>query len=421
MDEEPVDYLPRIADAELAAALRASGAVLIEGARGCGKTETALRRSASRVLLDVDDAAREAGLLDASLLLQGDRPRLIDEWQLVPQVWNQVRRAVDVSGGRPGSFILTGSTEAREDHTRHSGALRILRLMMRPMTLAEMGHSSGDISLDALLRGGPIRAGDPGLDIRDIAELVSVGGWPALRGRTVNEALTILGGYLRETARVDLRRLDGPRHDVENVLRTLRSLARHVATPIQSQTIAKDIRAGDDPIDRETVKSYLDALTRIYVLEDLPAWAPTLRANARARTSPKRHLVDPSLAVAALGADPDRLVFEVDTLGLLFESLVIRDLRVYAQAMGAHVMHYLEPRIEADAIVECPDGRWAAFEMKLGPSEVEEGAASLRALAARMVGSRQGSAQSLNVITGWGYGYTRPDGINVVPLGALAP
>jgi uncharacterized protein len=354
-------------------------------------------------------------------LLDGDRPRLIDEWQLVPDVWNHVRRAVDDSGGRGGSFILTGSAEAREDRTRHSGALRILRLLMRPMTLVEMGRSSGAVSLESLLRGAVVRAGDPGLDIRTIAEMVSVGGWPALRDRTINDALTILDGYIRETARVDLRRLDGPRHDAENVLRTFRAVARNIATPIKSQTIARDLSAGDGPIDRETVRTYLDALARIYVLEDLPAWAPTLRASARARTAPKRHLVDPSLAVAAMGADPDRLLLEVDTLGLLFESMVIRDLRVYAQAVGARVMHYMEPRIEADAIVECRDGRWAAFEMKLGPSQVGEGADSLLALARRLEGSRQGPPQSLNVVTGWGYGYKRPDGVNVIPIGALAP
>jgi len=393
-------YLPRLADAELAAALSAAGAVLIEGARGSGKTKTASQRAVSEVRLDINDRARVAGLLDPSLLLDGERPRLIDEWQLVPDVWNHVRRAADDDGA--GGFILTGSAEAREDRSRHSGALRFVRMLMRPMSLAEMGYSTGDASLAALLDGAPVRAADPQLDIRAIAEIVTRGGWPALRERTVNDALLVLEGYLQESARVDLRRLDGPTHDAENVLRTLRALARNVATTIKSQTLAKDIGAGGDPIDRETVKAYLAALSRIFVLDDLPAWSPTLRAAARARTAPKRHLVDPSLAVVAMGADPDRLLAEVDTLGLLFESLVVRDLRVYARTMGAKVMHYMEQRIEADAIVECRDGRWAAFEIKLGPGLIEAGA-------------------SLNVVTGWGYGYRRPDGVNVIPIGALAP
>lgn len=421
MTGETMDYRPRLADAELDAAMAAAGAVVIEGARGCGKTATARQQAVSEVLLDVDDQARAAGLLDPRLLLDGGRPRLIDEWQLVPDVWNHIRRAVDATGGRGRSFILTGSAEAREDRTRHSGALRFLRLLMRPMSLSEMGYSNGAISLRGLLRGEPARSSDPGIDIRTISDLVTVGGWPALRNRTVNDALLILDGYLGETARVDLRRLDGPRHEPENVLRVLRSLSRNVATTIRSQAIAKDVSAGDGPIDRETVKAYLDALARIFVLEDLPAWSPTLRASARARTSPKRHLVDPSLAVAAMGADPDRLLREVDTLGLLFESLVVRDLRVYAQSMRASVMHYREQRSEADAIVECRDGRWAAFEIKLGPSLIEQGASSLLALVRRMEGSRQGVPSSLNVITGWGYGYRRSDGVNVIPIGALSP
>jgi len=411
-------YLPRLADAELSAALSAAGAVLIEGARGCGKTRTAGQQAASEVRLDVDSRAREAGLLDPSLLLDGKRPRLIDEWQLVPDVWNHVRRAVDDGSG---GIILTGSAEAREDRSRHSGALRFVRMLMRPMSLAEMGYSTGDVSLAALLDGAPARATDPQIDVRAIAEIVTRGGWPALRDRTVNDALLVLEGYLQESARVDLRRLDGPAHDADNVLRTLRALARSVATTIKSQTLARDISAGDDPIDRETVRAYLAALSRIFVLDDLPAWSPTLRAAARARTAPKRHLVDPSLAVAAMGADPDRLLAEVDTLGLLFESLVVRDLRIYARTAGASVMHYAEQRIEADAVVECRDGRWAAFEVKLGPGQVEDGAASLLALARRMEGSRQGPAASLSVVTGWGYGYRRPDGVNVIPIGALAP
>ena len=419
MMNELAGYQPRLADAEVGAALSAAGAVLIEGARGCGKTMTAVQRAASEVRLDTDERAREAGLLDPSLLLDGARPRLIDEWQLVPDVWNHVRRAADDGGA--GGFILTGSAEAREDRSRHSGAGRFVRVLMRPMSLVELGYSTGDVSLAALLEGQPPRAVDPGLDIRAIAEIVTRGGWPALRERTVNDALLVLNGYLEETARVDLRRLDGPSHDAANVLRTLRALARNIATTVKSQALARDIGAGDDPIDRETVKAYLDALARIFVVDDLPAWSPTLRAAARARTAPKRHLVDPSLAVAAMGADPDRLLAEVDTLGLLFEALVVRDLRIYARTVGASVMHYMEQRIEADAIVERRDGRWAAFEIKLGPSQVEAGAASLLALARRMEGSRQGPASSLNVVTGWGYGYRRPDGVNVIPVGALAP
>jgi len=414
------DYRARIVDDELASGLRVTGAVLVEGARGCGKTRTARQITVSEVLLDVDDQAREAGLLDASLLLDGDTPRLIDEWQLVPDVWGRVRRAVDKDKSR--TFILTGSTEAAEDPARHSGAMRILRLLMRPMSLYEMGHSTGRVSLASLLRGERVRAADPGLDIRALADIITRGGWPGLVGAAPNDALLALDGYLQMTAEVDLRRLDGPRFDAERVLRTLRSLARNTATTIKAQGIAKDVEMDGEQLHRTTVAAHLAALRRIYVLDDLPPWSPTLRAAARARSSPKHHLVDPSLAVAALGADPDRLLLEPDTLGVLFESLVVRDLRVYAQAnRGAKVYHYMEQRIEADAIVEAKNGDYAAFEVKLGPSQVDAGAASLLAFAARMKGNRQGPPASLNVITGWGYGFTRPDGINVIPIGALAP
>jgi predicted AAA+ superfamily ATPase len=414
------DYRARIVDDELASGLRVAGAVLVEGARGCGKTRTARQLSASEVLLDVDDRAREAGLLDASLLLDGDSPRLVDEWQLVPDVWGKVRRAVDDDKSR--RFILTGSAEAPEDPARHSGAMRILRLLMRPMSLFELGDSTGQVPLASLLAGATVRAADSGLDIRALTDIITRGGWPALLGASANDALRVLDGYLQATAEVDLRRLDGPRFDAERVLRTLRSLARNTTTSIRAQGIARDVEMDGGQLDRETVAAYLAALRRIYVLDDLPPWAPSLRATARARTSPKHHLVDPSLAVAAMGADPDRLRLEPDTLGVLFESLVVRDLRVYAQANnGAKVYHYTEQRIEADAIVEARDGTYAAFEVKLGPSQVDSGAASLRAFAARMKDSRQGPPASLNVITGWGYGFTRPDGVNVIPIGALAP
>lgn len=416
-----VAYRPRIVDSELNEALSASGGVLIEGARGCGKTMTARQKAQSQVLLDTNLQARSAGLIAPEVLLDGENPRLIDEWQLVPEVWNQVRRRIDDVGGDPGLFILTGSAERRDDGTRHSGAGRIIRLMMRPMSLAESGHSSGAVSLVGLMRGEPPRAADPGLDIRDLAQAIAIGGWPALQTRTIDQALIAVRSYLTESARVDLKRADGPQHDPERVAKVLRSLARYSASAVGDKLIAADASNPDDPISRQTAAEYMSALSRIFVLEDLPAWAPTLRATDRIRKKPKHHFVDPSIAVAALRADPDRLLLEPDTLGLLFESLVVRDLRVYAQAMNASVLHYQEQRIEVDAIVECSNGRWAAFEAKLGPSQVETGVESLLALQRRVAGNRQGEPMSLTVVTGWGYAYQRPDGVNIVPIVALAP
>lgn len=420
--ETGVVYRPRVADAELWARLAATGAVVIEGPRGCGKTETARQAAASEVRLDVDVDARAAGLLVPALLLEGDRPRLIDEWQLVPAIWNQVRREVDAGGGHPGQFILTGSAVPADDVTRHSGTLRFSRLRMRPMSLAEAGYSTGEVSLNGLLDGAEARVVDPGLTINDLAERITVGGWPNLQDRTIDEAQIALRGYLDETTRVDLVRVDGIGRDPENVARVLRSLARNVATEASARSIAADVGGADGPIDHHTVLSYLAALSRIFVVEDLPAWSPALRSRTILRSAPTRHFVDPSLAVAALGTTPDRLLRDVETLGLLFESLVIRDLRIYAQTLDASVLHYRDStNLEADAIVERRDGAWAAFEVKLGQGAVDRAAERLLRVAARVDPEKHGKPAALGVITGWGYGYRRPDGVAVIPIGALAP
>lgn len=415
-------YLPRYADDELALRLRATGAVLIEGPRGCGKTQTALHVAQSAVRLDRDPAARRIGELDPSLLLPGDRPRLIDEWQLVPGVWNAVRSDVDDHPQDPGRFILTGSAVPADDVTRHTGSLRFTRLRMRPMSLAESGHSTREVSLAALCDGGVPRGADPGLDIRAIAERITIGGWPGLIGRDPADAMLATQGYLDEARRVDLQRLDGIRRDPEGVARVLRSLARNVATKASARAIAADIGGSEGPIDYHTVIDYTNALARLFILEDLPAWSPALRSRSSLRQSPKRHFVDPSLAAAAIGATPDRLLRDPNTLGLIFESLVIRDLRIYGQAIGASLFHYRDSTgLEADVILQLRDGRWAAIEIKLGPGDVAAGAASLVRVAGRIDPRRHGTPEFLAVVTGWGYAYRRPeDGVFVVPIGALA-
>lgn len=420
--EPPIVYRPRVADLELVARLGATGAVLIEGPRGCGKTETARRAARSEVRLDVDDEARAAGLVAPSVLLAGERPRLIDEWQLVPALWNQVRRDVDAHPDQPGQFILTGSAVPADDATRHGGGLRFTRLRMRPMSLAETGHSTGDVSLSALFAGDDPRARDPGLGIADLAERISVGGWPGLLGRTPDQALVAIRGYLDETRRVDLTRLDGIRRNPENVARVLRSLARNVATAVSARSIAADVGGADGPIDHHTVLEYLAALTRLFILEDLPAWSPALRSRSVLRTAVTRHFVDPSLAVAALDTRPERLLRDVETLGLLFESLVVRDLRIYAQALDATLFHYRDNNgLEADAVAQRRDGSWAAFEVKLGQAAIDGAAANLLRLADRVDSDKHGKPAALAIITGWGYGYRRPDGVAVIPVGALAP
>jgi hypothetical protein len=409
-----------VIDAELTAALASAGAVLIEGPRACGKTSTARQIVASEVRLDVDPTARAAAAVDPGLVLEGPVPRLIDEWQLEPDVWNHVRRAVD-DRGVPGQFVLTGSAVPADDETRHVGAGRIVRLRMRPMTLAESGQSSGGVSLASLLSGAPARAVDPGVTVPDIADWVAAGGWPGSLGLNVLGAQRVLRGYVDEVARVDARRVDGVRRDPQIVTRLLRSLARNVAAPAPIRVLLADVGGADRAIkDEETIASYLGALARLMITEDLPAWAPSLRSRTRLRASSIRHFVDPSLAVAALTTNPTRLLGDLNWLGFLFENLVVRDLRIYAQALDAQVFHYRdETGLEADAIIELPDGRWAAFEVKLGQREIDAAAGHLVKLRERVDRGATGEPVVLGVITATGLSYRRDDNVDVISIGTL--
>jgi predicted AAA+ superfamily ATPase len=416
-------YQARIADRELETRLRAAGAVVIEGPKACGKTATARQLAESEVLLDLDADARQAASIDPGLVLEGPAPRLLDEWQLAPGLWNAVRRAVDDSQST-GRFILTGSAVPADDETRHTGAGRIVRLRMRPMSLYELGISTGALSLRALLEGETPRSSDSGLGVPALAERLAVGGWPAFRTLRTEDALAGVRGYLDEITRADVNRVDGRRRDPLRVGLVLRSLARHIATHVSVSTIAEDVGGEDDlAIKRQTVADYLDALSRLMIVEDQPAWTPHLRSRARIRSAVKRHFVDPSLAVAALRATPDRLLRDLNQLGYLFESLVVRDLRIYAQPLDGTIYQYRDSNdLEADAVVELADGRWAAFEVKLGGSEaIDQAAASLLRFARGIDTSKSGEPALLGVITGGGYGYRRPDGVAVIPIGALGP
>ena len=411
------EYFPRVVDAELDEAIDGQAAVLIEGAKGVGKTETASHRAKSRVLLDVDQEARTAAAIDPSLVLVGDKPRLIDEWQEVPAIWNHVRRAVDA---HEGPFILTGSAVPADDASRHTGAGRFSWLRMRPMTLLELGRSSGTVSLSQLLDGEQASTQAEELTIPDLIEITCVGGWPALVGSNVTQAQRILNGYLDSIARTDIRRVDGVSRDPQKVWTVLRSLARNVGTEVSVATIARDIGWSDGPVDEDTARAYLAALERLMVVEDQPAWAPRLRSRARLRSAPKRHFCDPSLATAALQATPARLLQDLNYFGFLFESLVVRDLRVYAQHAGANVFHYRDNIGEVDVIID--DGaRWGALEVKLGITYVEQAATNLKRFVERVDTEQRGQPAFLGVVVPTRYGYTRDDGIYVIPAQALAP
>jgi uncharacterized protein len=412
-------YRPRVVDTELSERLAAQGAVLIEGPKACGKTETARQLAASEVLLDVDVNAREAVAVDPALVLAGEMPRLVDEWQIEPTVWNHVRRWVD--DGR-GQFILTGSAVPADDVTRHTGAARISRLRMRPMSLSETRRSTRQVSLAALLSGAVTQAGDPGLSLPDLIEEICRGGWPGFRHLGLTQARRAVRDYLDEIRRADINSVDGVTRDPDRVRRLLQSLARNVATRAPITTLAAEAAGAAGTMTDNTARGYLSALARLMIVEDQPSWTPHLRSKADLRTTPARHFVDPSLAVAALAATPEQLMRDLSLCGLLFESLVVRDLRIYAQAFDGRVKQYRDNKgVEVDAIVETDDGRWAAFEIKLGPGRVEEAAASLGAFARKIDTAKSGAPSVLGVITGSGYGYVRDDGIHVIPIGALGP
>ena len=422
-DDEKVRYRPRIADAELATLLQASGAVLVEGARAVGKTAMATHASASHVLLDVDDNAKRMMDIDPSAVLAGESPRLLDEWQLAPSLWNHVRRAVDERTGH-GQFILTGSAVPADDITRHTGAGRFTRLRLRSMSLFESGHSTGRISLGSLLDGEPQQAQAARISIDELAELVAVGGWPGHIGKAATSAMRINRSYLDDIRRTDIARLDGKLRDPLRIGRLLRTLARNISTPVSLAKLAADINSNGPAMKAQTAGDYLDALERLMVVEHQQAWSPRLRSRTSLRSTPVRHFVDPSLAVAALGASPKKLVADLEFFGFLFESLVVRDLRIYAQAADAEVFHYREKDgLEVDAIVETADGRWAAFEIKLGTRWVDHGARNLRRLAQRLTASGHRPPTALAVVVPSGYGSAGGSAgkVGVIPVNALGP
>ena len=416
-----MNYLTRIVEGELREYLQAMGAVVIEGPKACGKTSTGRALAASEVRLDVDRNARRMVAVSPDAVLRGETPRLIDEWQTEPDIWNHVRRAVD-DRGAPGQFILTGSAVPADDVTRHTGTGRLARLRMRPLSLLEAGHSSGQVSLRALLDGEAQGADPSTATVPEVVELVCRGGWPGHIDLPLSRALRRNRAYLNEIRRVDVAQVSGGRRDPVKVGRLLRSLARNTATPASLATLVADVRGGGRTMKPETAAEYIESLERLMIVEDLPAWAPHLRSRTRLRTKPVRHFVDPSLAAAAIRANPARLMDDLEYFGFLFESMVIRDLRIYAQALDAEVFHYREKAgLEVDAVVEAPDGRWAGFEVKLGERWFDEGAANLRRLADRMSRGGRGRPSALAVVLPNGYAHVPQGEVGILPIGALGP
>lgn len=413
-------YLPRIADAALQAELSAMGAVLIEGVKGCGKTQTARQRAASEVLLDSDPAAIALAGLDPRLLLDGATPRLLDEWQRVPRLWDIVRRAVDDRRQR-GQFILTGSATPDDTAPRHSGAGRFGILRMRTMTLVEQQATTPTVSLSELMNGGVVEPTRSPVEVRDYLHHIAVGGWPALVGGTEHDADRFLEGYLDVIIDHDIDEVSGAERNPRMVRRFLQAYAQMVSQPA---TLAAIIRRARDDQDTEgpsryAAEPYLEALRRMMVVDELPAWDPSVRSSKRLTTTPKRHLGDPSLAAALLGMSPTRMLSDLETTGFLFESLVAHDLRIYAGVARAFIYHYREAerRLEVDYVLETRDGDWMGIEVKLGQAEIDKAADSLHRLADRV----NRKPRALVVVTGTPLAYTREDGVHVVPLGVIGP
>ena len=415
-------YLKRLADTMLDAALEASGAVLIEGPKWCGKTWTAREKAASSLFMQDPDRSEtylRAVSVKPSLLLRGETPRLIDEWQMAPALWDAVRFTVD-ERGQCGQFILTGSAVPTDNATWHTGTGRISRLLMRPMTLFESGESSGDVSLRALFDGAGEITGLSTLTVEKLALALARGGWPASIGEKESIARRRVNDYVDAVINIDISRVDGVEKNPARVRALMRSLARNVATMATIATLRRDISGDSDAISDKTIGMYLNALRRIFVIEDLPAWSPALRSKTALRTSPKRHFIDPSIATAALRAGPESLLNDFNTFGLLFESLCIRDLRVYAQANDGEVFHYLDKSgLESDAIIQLHDGRWGAVEIKMGAREIDMAAAHLLALRDKIDLGKMRPPAFLMVLTATDLAYRREDGVLVVPIGCL--
>lgn len=422
--KNPQNYLKRIADGILREKLSASGAVLIEGPKWCGKTWTATAASNSQLFMQ--DPDRQVSYLKAadtkpSLLLQGETPRLLDEWQTVPVLWDAVRFAVD-QRGKTGQFILTGSAVPSDNVVQHSGTGRITRMVMRPMSLFESSESIGSVSIKDLFDGTKEIDSFSALSIEGIAYAIARGGWPASIGNDSKTALLRAIDYVEAVINADVSRVDGINKNPNRVRALMRSLSRNISTLASNETIRADIAMSDEDenISDKTILQYLRTLNRIFVTDNLPAWNPALRSKTAIRTSPKRQFADPSIAVATMRLSPERILDDFEYFGFLFESLCDRDLRIYAEANDGQLFHYHDASgLEADAVICLNDGRWAPIEIKLGKKEIEEGAKHLIELKNKVNTTKMKEPSFLMIVTGTEVAYRRDDGVFVVPIGCL--
>lgn len=414
-------YIPRLVDARIDRELRLFGAILISGLKWCGKTTTAEVHAKSSIKLQDKkqrDRWKKIADLDPSMMLRGEAPLLIDEWQTVPAVWDAVRFVVDERKEKC-QFILTGSVTLDPDEVQHSGAGRISRMEMRTLSLFESGISNGEISLSSLFEGGRI-AGMSELELPEIAAAVVRGGWPETIGMDDISVSRVLRSYCTTLLETGIDGESGMRHDRRKMEGLLRSLSRNISTSASAQTLMKDMSEYDGiSVSETTLYSYLKALRRVCVSDNVQAWTPKLRSRARVRSSDTIYLTDPAIAAHFLGASRDDLLLDPNTFGLLFENMAVRDLKVYAQAMDGEVYHYHDSDgLEVDAVVRLWDGRWGAMEVKLTDNWADKAAENLIKLRSKIDGSMR-PPSFLAVLTATGPAYTRDDGVHVVPIACL--
>ena len=421
---EREDYRPRLIDNIIDSYLEAFGAVCVEGPKWCGKTWTSSYHCKSEIMLGNPDGNfqnRQLAQMSPSLVLEGETPRLIDEWQEVPQLWDAVRYKVDQSGNK-GQFILTGSATPNHKGILHSGAGRIAKLRMRPMSLFESGNSSGDISLKDICEGRiePKISGE--VDLRKLIDFIIRGGWPANQETTLKQAAYLPIQYIRAVLDDDVYRIDNVKRDKHKMEMLLRSLARNEATTVTNKKLKNDIKEIDDEdIDVETVSAYLDVFQRLFLTDNQKPFEAKLRSSIRIKQAEKRHLSDPSLAAALLNATPEMLLNDLNTLGFLFEALCERDLKIYAESFDAELYHYQDyNNNEMDAVIAMPNGKWCGFEIKLGANQIDMAAENLIKIKNEIKANGGIAPDSLCVICGLSNAaYQRPDGVFVVPITAL--
>ena len=423
----PPGYRPRTVDGQIEALLRSYGAVCIEGTKFCGKTWTSMNHASSVYALDdprSDYRNYRLASADLDYALSGEAPRLVDEWQMIPGIWDGVRRSVDAAGGK-GMYILSGSSVPEDPAggiVPHSGIGRIATVRMRTMSLFESGDSDGSVSLRGLFGGGfkgtPVRENR----IEDLARLTVRGGWPANVSPAEDGSTIVMHRYVEELCERDVPRVDRSKNP-SRMKRLIRSLARNEATLASASRLSRDMLENeDDEMKSSTVSDYLDVLDRMFLIENQPAFSPNARSSVKVGKAPKRHLADPAIAASALGLDEKGLLEDLETFGFLFEALCERDLQVYAQAMGGSLMHYRDDKgREVDAVVELPDGRWGAFEIKLGTGRIDQAAEGLLRVSDAMEDVlRSRRPEFMCVLSGTeGAAYRREDGVYVVPITSL--